>query len=104
MVGIGLFVSWVLDWGLWGIVLFVVLFVGIILIIGSNLMGLLLSKYLCMVGIVLLLVGILCFGMGLIIGVVVVVLLGIEIWLMIFVMVVCFVLLGVFYWMLGRKV
>ncbi len=50
MAGIGLFVSWVLDWGLWGTVPFVVLFVGTISTIGSNSMGLLLSKYPRMAG------------------------------------------------------
>ncbi|MDF4806124.1 MFS transporter, partial [Vibrio parahaemolyticus] len=45
LAGVGLFVGWALDWGLWGTVPFVVLFIGTISTIGSNAMGLLLSGY-----------------------------------------------------------
>ncbi|OEJ11533.1 Bcr/CflA family multidrug efflux MFS transporter [Vibrio cholerae] len=103
MAGIGLFVSWVLDWGLWGTVPFVVLFVGTISTIGSNSMGLLLSKYPRMAGTASSLAGTLRFGTGSIIGAVVAALPGTETWPMIFVMAACSVLSGAFYWTLGRK-
>ncbi len=103
MAGIGLFVSWVLDWGLWGTVPFVVLFVGTISTIGSNSMGLLLSKYPRMAGTASSLAGTLRFSSGSIIGAVVAALLDTETWPMIFVMAACSVLSGAFDWTLGRK-
>lgn len=48
--GLGLFITWLLDLGLWGTVPFVVLFIGTLSTIGSNSMGLLLSGYPTMAG------------------------------------------------------
>jgi DHA1 family bicyclomycin/chloramphenicol resistance-like MFS transporter len=48
--GLGLFVSWLLDLGLWGTVPFVVLYIGTLSTIGSNSMALLLSGYPQMAG------------------------------------------------------
>ncbi|MGC9551466.1 Bcr/CflA family multidrug efflux MFS transporter, partial [Vibrio metoecus] len=101
--GIGLFSSWLMNWGLWGTVPFVVLFVGTISTIGSNSMGLLLSKYPRMAGTASSLAGTLRFGTGSIVGAVVAAMPGTETWPMIFVMAACSVLSGAFYWTLGKK-
>ncbi|MEI8634366.1 hypothetical protein P4S72_24695 [Vibrio sp. PP-XX7] len=45
LAGAGLLAGWVFDWGLWGTVIFVVLYIGTISTIGSNSMGLLMSHY-----------------------------------------------------------
>ncbi|MGL6026269.1 MAG: MFS transporter, partial [Vibrio sp.] len=103
LAGIGLFIGWLLDWGLWGIVPFVVLFVGTISTIGSNSMGLLLSRYPRMAGTASSLAGTLRFGTGSVIGVVVSALPGTQTWPMILVMAACSVLSGAFYWMLGKN-
>lgn len=103
MAGVGLFVGWAMSWGLWGTVPFVVLFVGTISTIGSNSMGLLLSKYPRMAGTASSLAGTMRFGTGAIVGAVVAILPGTETWPMIFVMAACSVLSGAFYWTLGKK-
>ncbi|GAL12947.1 MFS family multidrug transport protein [Vibrio astriarenae] len=71
LAGLGLFIAWFLDLGLWGIVPFVVLFIGTLSTIGSNTMGLLLSGYPNMAGTAASLAGTLRFGLGSVIGVIV---------------------------------
>ncbi len=101
--GIGLLVSWLMGAGLWGIVPFVVLFIGTLSTIGSNSMALLLSKYPSMAGTASSLAGTLRFGIGSLIGVLVATLPGDVAWPMIIVMFACSVLSALFYWTLGRK-
>ncbi len=101
--GLGLFISWSLDWGLWGTVPFVVLFVGTISTIGSNAMGLLLSGYPRIAGTASSLAGTLRFGTGSIIGAVVALMPSDVTWPMILVMAACSVLSAGFYWTLGRN-
>ena len=62
LAGVGLLAGWALDLGLWGIVPFVMLFIGTISTIGSNSMGLLLSGYPNMAGAVSPLSGTLRYG------------------------------------------
>lgn len=101
--GLGLFVTWMLDLGLWGTVPFVVLFIGTLSTIGSNSMGLLLSGYPTMAGTASSLAGTLRFGTGSIIGAVVAMLPSGATWPMITVMSACSVLSAAFYWIFGRK-
>ena len=101
--GIGLFVGWMLDLGLWGIVPFVVLFIGTLSTIGSNSMALLLSGYPTMAGTASSLAGTLRFGTGSLVGALVAAMPGAVAWPMIIVMFACSVLSALFYWTLGRK-
>ncbi|MGY5612961.1 Bcr/CflA family multidrug efflux MFS transporter [Vibrio sp. Hep-1b-8] len=101
--GIGLFVTWLLDAGLWGTVVFVVMFIGTLSTIGSNTMGLLLSGYPTMAGTASSLAGTLRFGTGSIIGAVVAFLPGGVTWPMITVMSLCSVISATCYWVFGRK-
>ncbi|AIW19054.1 Bcr/CflA family multidrug efflux MFS transporter [Vibrio coralliilyticus] len=101
--GLGLFVGWMLDLGLWGTVPFVVLFIGTLSTIGSNTMGLLLSGYPAMAGTASSLAGTLRFGTGSVIGVVVAMLPDGATWPMITVMTACSILSAAFYWIFGRK-
>ncbi|KII79467.1 Bcr/CflA family multidrug efflux MFS transporter [Vibrio renipiscarius] len=101
--GIGLFIAWTMDLGLWGIVVFVVLFIGTISTIGSNSMGLLLSGYPTMAGTASSLAGTLRFGIGSIIGAIVAALPNGVAWPMIVVMTACSLLSAAFYWLYGRK-
>jgi len=87
--GLGLFVSWLLDLGLWGTVPFVVLFIGTLSTIGSNAMALLLSGY--------------PFGTGSLVGALVAILPSGVTWPMVLVMSACSVLSALFYWIFGRK-
>ncbi len=103
MSGFGLFLGWLLDWGLWGTVPFVVMFVGTISTIGSNSMALLLSRFPRMAGTASSLAGTLRFGTGSIVGMIVAAMPSGVAWPMIFVMSVCSVLSAGFYWTLGRK-
>lgn len=103
LAGVGLVVGWILDLGLWGIVPFVMLFVGTISTIGSNSMALLLSGYPTMAGTASSLAGTLRFGTGSIIGAVVAVMPSDSAAPMIFVMSLCALLSALFYWLLGRK-
>ncbi|MEL7324328.1 MAG: Bcr/CflA family multidrug efflux MFS transporter [Pseudomonadota bacterium] len=101
--GIGLFVGWMLDLGLWGMVPFVVLFIGTLSTIGSNSMALLLSGYPTMAGTASSLAGTLRFGTGSLVGALVAAMPGAVAWPMIIVMFACSVLSALFYWTLGRK-
>ncbi|MFC3022834.1 Bcr/CflA family multidrug efflux MFS transporter [Vibrio zhugei] len=101
--GIGLFVGWWLNLGLWGMVPFVMMFIGTISTIGSNSMGLLLSGYPHMAGTASSLAGTLRFGVGSLVGTLVAALPGGVQWPMIVVMSACSVLSGGFYWLFGRK-
>ncbi|MGY2573775.1 Bcr/CflA family multidrug efflux MFS transporter [Vibrio sp. C8] len=103
MAGFGLFLSWLMDWGLWGTVPFVVMFVGTISTIGSNSMALLLSRYPRMAGTASSLAGTLRFGTGSVIGAIVAAMPSGVAWPMILVMSACSVLSATFYWTLGRK-
>lgn len=103
MAGCGLLIGWGLDWGLWGTVPFVVLFVGTISTIGSNAMGLLLSGYPRMAGTASSLAGTLRFGTGSVIGAIVAAMPSGVAWPMIFMMAACSVLSAGFYWIFGRK-
>ncbi|MGC7891175.1 MULTISPECIES: Bcr/CflA family multidrug efflux MFS transporter [Vibrio] len=101
--GIGLFIAWLLNLGLWGIVPFVVLFIGTLSTIGSNSMGLLLSGYPKMAGTASSLAGTLRFGTGSVVAAIVAMMPSDVEWPMIVVMTACSVLSSLFYWTLGRK-
>ncbi|MDP2570754.1 Bcr/CflA family multidrug efflux MFS transporter [Vibrio penaeicida] len=101
--GVGLFLGWLFDLGLWGIVPFVVLFVGTIATIGSNSMALLLSGYPNMAGTASSLAGTLRFGMGSLMGALVAFMPSNTQVPMIMMMTLCAVLSALFYWTLGRK-
>ncbi|MFW7522721.1 Bcr/CflA family multidrug efflux MFS transporter [Vibrio ostreicida] len=101
--GVGLFIGWVLDLGLWGTVPCVVLFIGTISTIGSNTMGLLLSGYPAMAATASSLAGTLRFGLGSLVGAVVAFLPDGVAWPMILVMTGCSLLSVGFYWKFGRK-
>ncbi len=101
--GIGLFIAWLLNLGLWGIVPFVVLFIGTLSTIGSNSMGLLLSGYPKIAGTASSLAGTLRFGTGSVVAAIVAMMPSDVEWPMIVVMTACSVLSSLFYWTLGRK-
>lgn len=103
LAGLGLFIGWLSGAGLWGIVPFVVMFIGTISTIGSNAMGLLLSGYPRMAGTASSLAGTLRFGTGSVVGALVAAMPGGVSWPMIFVMAGCSLLSASFYWTLGRK-
>ncbi|WP_038174590.1 Bcr/CflA family multidrug efflux MFS transporter [Vibrio pacinii] len=103
LAGFGLFATWLFDWGLWGTVIFVVMFIGTLSTIGSNSMGLLLSGYPTMAGTASSLAGTLRFGTGSIIGAVVAWLPGGVTWPMVLVMSACSIISAACYWMYGRK-
>ncbi len=95
--------SWLMDWGLWGMVPFVVMYMGMMSTVGSNSMALLLSGYPRMAGTASSLAGTLRFGMGSLIGMVVAAMPSDVEWPMVFVMSSCAVLSVLCYWTLGRK-
>ncbi|CAH0540256.1 Bcr/CflA family multidrug efflux MFS transporter [Vibrio marisflavi] len=101
--GIGLLVGWALNWGLWGTVPSVILYIATISVIGSNSMALLLSAYPTMAGTAASLSGTLRFGMGAVVGAVVAALPGMAVWPMVWVMSGCSILSIAFYWTFGRK-
>ncbi|GAL29459.1 MFS family multidrug transport protein [Vibrio variabilis] len=101
--GMGLLVSGVFELGIWGIVPFVMLFVGTLSTIGSNAMGLLLSGYPTMAGTASSLAGTLRFGTGSVVGAIVAFLPGGTEWPMIALMAICSVLSAALYWTLGKK-
>lgn len=103
LAGIGMFITWILDLGLWGTVPFVVLFIGTLSTIGSNSMGLLLSGYPSMAGTASSLAGTLRFGTGSVIGVVVAMLPSDATWPMIATMTACSILSAALYGFFGRK-
>ncbi|MDA9556055.1 Bcr/CflA family multidrug efflux MFS transporter [Vibrio sp.] len=100
---LGLFSAWGFDWGLWGIVPFVMLYIGTLSTIGSNTSGLLLSSYPHMAGTAASLSGSLRFGIGGAIGGLVALLPTYEIWPMVLTMSLCAVISILFYFTLGRK-
>lgn len=101
--GIALVVAGLLDLGIWGIVPFVMLFIGTLSTIGSNSMGLLLSGYPTMAGTASSLAGTLRFGTGSMIGVIVAMLPEDSVWPMIAIMAFCSVLSASLYALLGKK-
>ncbi|MCW4439343.1 Bcr/CflA family multidrug efflux MFS transporter [Vibrio splendidus] len=103
LAGVGLLVGWALDLGLWGIVPFVMLFIGTISTIGSNSMGLLLSGYPNMAGTASSLAGTLRFGTGSVVGAIVAMLPSDSAGSMAMVMAACAVMSALLYWTLGKK-
>lgn len=103
LAGLGLFLSWLFDWGLWGVVPFVMLFIGTISTIGSNSMALLLSRYPAMAGTASSLAGTLRFGLGSVIGFLVSLLPGDQSWPMLLTMAMCGLLSLSFYLIWGKK-
>ncbi|SJL83220.1 Bicyclomycin resistance protein [Vibrio palustris] len=103
LAGTGLFVGWWLNLGLWGMVPFVVMFIGTISTIGSNSMGLLLSGYPHMAGTASSMAGTLRFGIGSLVGTLVAALPDGVQWPMIVVMAGCSLLSGGLYWLFGRN-
>jgi DHA1 family bicyclomycin/chloramphenicol resistance-like MFS transporter len=103
LAGLGLFLSWLLDWGLWGVVPFVMLFIGTISTIGSNSMALLLSRYPAMAGTASSLAGTLRFGLGSVVGFLVSLLPGDQSWPMLLTMAMCGLLSLSFYLIWGKK-
>ncbi|MCL9781926.1 Bcr/CflA family multidrug efflux MFS transporter [Vibrio sp. S4M6] len=103
LAGVGLLAGWLFNWGLWGTVPFVTLYISTISIIGSNSMALLLSGYSNMAGTAASLSGTLRFGMGAAVGAVVAALPGLAVWPMVWVMSACSVLSIAFYWIFGKK-
>ncbi|MBD1556453.1 Bcr/CflA family multidrug efflux MFS transporter [Vibrio sp. S9_S30] len=101
--GLGLFLGWLFNLGLWGIVPFVMLFIGTIATIGSNSMALLLSGYPNMAGTASSLAGTMRFGMGSLAGALVAFMPSETQVPMIMMMTLCAVLSALFYWTLGRK-
>jgi MFS transporter, DHA1 family, multidrug resistance protein len=101
--GAGLFLGWFFNWGLWGTVPFVVMFISTISIIGSNSMGLLLSGYSRMAGTVSSLAGTLRFGLGSIVGMMVAAMPSGVAWPMMLSMAICSLLSALCYWIFGRK-
>ena len=92
-----------LQWGLWGTVVPVVLFVGCISTIGSNSMALLLSHYPKMAGTASSLAGTLRFGTGSLIGVGIAMLPSDSAWPMVGAMTACSILSFGCYFVFGRK-
>ncbi|WPC72324.1 Bcr/CflA family multidrug efflux MFS transporter [Vibrio porteresiae] len=103
LAGLGLFLGWWFDAGIWGTVPFVVMFIGTISTIGSNSMGLLLSGYPRMAGTASSLAGTLRFGTGSLVGSIVAALPGDTMWPMVFAMAGCSLLSVACYWIFGRK-
>ncbi|MGR5175016.1 Bcr/CflA family multidrug efflux MFS transporter [Vibrio parahaemolyticus] len=101
--GIGLLMSGVFELGIWGVVPFVMMFIGTLSTIGSNSMGLLLSGYPTMAGTASSLAGTLRFGTGSVIGAIVAALPGDSVWPMIALMAICSVLSAALYWTFGKK-
>ncbi|MDW6003847.1 Bcr/CflA family multidrug efflux MFS transporter [Vibrio mangrovi] len=103
LAGAGLFIGWLYEWGLWGIVPFVVLFIGMISTIGSNSMGLLMSGHAQMAGTVSSLAGTFRFGIGSLIGAIVAAMPGDAVWPMVLSMGLCAILSGLSYWVSTRE-
>lgn len=103
LAGVALLVSWLFDFGLWAVVVSVILFVGTISIIGSNSMGLLLSNYPQMAGTASSLAGTLRFGTGAIVSAIIAFLPSGYVWPMVISMFLCSVLSVSAYWLLSRN-
>lgn len=101
--GVGLFVAWLFNLGLWGIVPFVMLFIGTLSTIGSNSMALLLSAYPNIAGTASSLAGTLRFGTGSVVGVIVSTMPSDKVWPMVLTMTTCAMLSTGFYWVFGKK-
>ncbi|MGF1723693.1 Bcr/CflA family multidrug efflux MFS transporter [Photobacterium nomapromontoriensis] len=100
--GIGLVCGQLLNLGLWGVVIPVMLFVGTISIIGSNTMACLLGKYPHMAGTASSLAGTMRFGTGTVVGGLVAMMPDATAWPMALSMAACAVLSAIFYWFLSR--
>ena len=103
LAGVALLVSWLFDFGLWAVVVSVILFVGTISIIGSNSMGLLLSSYPQMAGTASSLAGTLRFGTGAIVSAIIAFLPSGYVWPMVISMFLCSMLSVSAYWLLSRN-
>ncbi len=100
---IALVLSWWLEFGLWGIVPSVVLFVGSISIIGSNSMALLLSSYPAMAGTASSLAGTLRFGTGALISALIALMPSGFVWPMVLTMALCALISVSCYCFLSRR-
>ncbi|MGO2279916.1 MAG: Bcr/CflA family multidrug efflux MFS transporter [Vibrio casei] len=103
LAGVALLVSWLFDFGLWAVVVSVILFVGTISIIGSNSMGLLLSSYPQMAGTASSLAGTLRFETGAIVSAIIAFLPSGYVWPMVISMFLCSMLSVSAYWLLSRN-
>ncbi len=103
MAGIGLLAAWLSGMGLWGNVLFVVLYFSTRSTIASNSMGLLLSDYPHMAGTVSSLAGTFRFGTSSLIGFIVAAMPSGFVWPMVLTMSLCALLSALFYWTMGRQ-
>ncbi len=101
--GVALIVCQVLNLGLWGTVIPVVLFVGTISIVGSNTMACILSNYPELAGTASSLAGTMRFGIGTIVGGIVSLLNASSAWPMAGAMAICAVLSASFYWCLAHE-
>jgi drug resistance transporter, Bcr/CflA subfamily len=101
--GIAIAVFQWLDMGLWGTVIPVMTYVGVISTIGSNSMACLLSCYPQMAGTASSLAGTMRFGIGSLVGAGVAVVSDGTPWGMIGAIAICAILSAVFYWTLARK-
>ncbi|AWK81991.1 TPA: Bcr/CflA family multidrug efflux MFS transporter [Photobacterium damselae] len=102
LAGIGLIVGQLLNLGLWGTVIPVMIFVGTISIIGSNTMACLLGRYPHMAGTASSLAGTLRFGTGSLVGGIVAMMPDATAWPMAMTMASCAFLSAGFYWLLSR--
>lgn len=100
--GIGLVCGQLFEFGLWGVVVPVMLFVGTISIIGSNTMACLLAKYPHMAGTASSLAGTMRFGTGTVVGGMVAMMPDATVWPMALTMATCAVLSAGFYWFMSR--
>nr|WP_256388323.1 Bcr/CflA family multidrug efflux MFS transporter [Salinivibrio sp. DV] len=101
--GIAIAVCQWLDLGLWGTVIPVMTYVGVISTIGSNSMACLLSCYPQMAGTASSLAGTMRFGIGSLVGAGVAVVSDGTPWGMIGAIAICAILSAAFYWLLARK-
>ncbi|WP_028025658.1 Bcr/CflA family multidrug efflux MFS transporter [Enterovibrio calviensis] len=101
--GVALIVSQLLNLGLWGTVIPVMLFVGTISIVGSNSMACVLSTYPELAGTASSLAGTMRFGIGTLVGGIVAAIPVHSAWPMTGAMAACAILSALFYWGLAKK-
>lgn len=98
-----LLLSWLAQLDIYWLVAGVMLFIGPLSLIGSNIMGLLLTHYPTLAGTVSALVGTVRFGMGALVGAIAAALPDGVLWPMPVVMSICALLSLSFYWLAGRS-
>ncbi len=101
--GLALITCQILNLGLWGTVIPVMLFVGTISIVGSNTMACILANYPELAGTASSLAGTMRFGVGTLVGGIVSLLNASSAWPMAGAMTICAVLSALFYWGLTHK-